>query len=164
MDLRVGVETGRLEAGFDHAQTAERKNRTLERFVGLQADDDFIVAVDISGLVRQHRRRIFRIDGEHALLALFLEVRLELCPDRFRALRGPGKKFLVACVRGDVANDEIADIDGSRPIASPETAPAILILRFSLKSRTPFHGISPKISNSLFFCTRTSTQRAVWQC
>src|SRR5262249_885222 len=91
-------------------------------------------------------------DGEYPLLALFLEVRLELCPDRFRALRGAGKKFFIACIWDNIANDEIADIDRSAPIASPETRPAILILGFLLKSRAPFHGLSPVVGSfGLFY-------------
>ena len=53
MHLRVGRETGRLQARLDHAQAAIGEYGPLERLVGLQADDRLIVLVDVSRLVRQ---------------------------------------------------------------------------------------------------------------
>ena len=57
VDLRIGLESSCLEACLDHAQAAEGKNGPLERFVGLQSDDDFVGAVNIPGVVRQQGRR-----------------------------------------------------------------------------------------------------------
>ena len=71
--LRIGLEAGGLQARLDHAQAAIREDRALERLVGLQADDDLVVAVDVAGLVREQRRWRLRIDGEHALLPLLLK-------------------------------------------------------------------------------------------
>ena len=78
----VGLEAGRLEARFDHAEAAERKNGALERLIGLQADDHLVIAINISGLVREQRRRCFGINVEHAFLAFFLEKGPEFLPDR----------------------------------------------------------------------------------
>ena len=67
LDL-VSLEGRRFQASFDHAQAAERKYRPLERLIGLKADDHLIIAIDISRLMREQRRRRFRVDGEHAFL------------------------------------------------------------------------------------------------
>ena len=50
MDLRIGLEAGRLQSSLDHPQSAIWEDRALERLIGLQSDDDFVVAVDIAGL------------------------------------------------------------------------------------------------------------------
>ena len=73
MHLRIGLDAGRLQAGFDHAQPAIRKYRALERLIGLQADDDLVLLVDVARLVRQQRRWRLGVGREHALLPLFLK-------------------------------------------------------------------------------------------
>ena len=83
MDLRIRWEAGRLQTRFDHAQAAVREDRALERLVGLQADDDFIVAVDVAGLVGEQCRWIFGIDCKHAFLPLRLKIGLKLFPNGF---------------------------------------------------------------------------------
>ncbi len=122
---RIGFEACRLDAGLDHPQSAVGEDRPLERLVGLKADDDFVVAIDIAGLVGEQRRRSFGINREHALLSLVGEVRLQFCPDGFCALRWAGEKVLIPRVRLDVADDEIPNVDGSGPIAGSKTVPAI---------------------------------------
>ena len=52
-DLRVRLKPSRFQASFDHAQAAERENRALEGLVRLQADDHLVLAIDISGLMRE---------------------------------------------------------------------------------------------------------------
>ena len=71
----------------------------LNGSIGLQADDDLVVAVDIAGLVRQQRRGRLRIDGQHALLLLLLEIGLQLVPDRLGA-RGRRRQELFVAVIG----------------------------------------------------------------
>ena len=83
VDLRIRLEASRLQSRLDHAQAAEWKNGSLERLVGLQPDDHFVVAVDIARFMRKHRRRRFRVDGKDALFPLFLEIGLQFRPDRF---------------------------------------------------------------------------------
>ena len=112
---RIGLETRGLQARLDHAQASEREDRPLERLVGLKAHDDFVVAIDIAGLVGEQRRGIFCIDRKHPLLSFFREIRLQFRPNGFCALRRPRKKVLVPGVRRDVPDDEIANVDGSRP-------------------------------------------------
>ena len=53
VDLRVRLEPRRFQASVDHAQAAERKNRPLERLIGLKADDHLVIAINISGLMRE---------------------------------------------------------------------------------------------------------------
>ena len=73
VDLRIGLEAGGLEARLDHAQAAVRENRALEWLIGLQADNDLVVAIDVAGLVREHGRRCFCVDGQNACLLLSLK-------------------------------------------------------------------------------------------
>ena len=115
MHLRIGFDARRLEAGLDHPQAAERKDRPLERFVGLQSDDHLVVAVDVARRVRRQRRGCGDIDVEHALLRLFAEERLELFPDRERPLGGLGEKFGPVDIRRHVGYDEFADVDLALP-------------------------------------------------
>ena len=78
------------------------KDGPLEGLVGLQADDDLVVAVDVAGLVREEGRGCLRIDGEHTLLSFLLEERLKLGPHGLGALGGAGEKPFISCVRGEV--------------------------------------------------------------
>ena len=96
VDLWIGRKARRLEAGFDHPESAEREDRPLERLVGLQADDHLVVAIDVAGLVSQQRRRRLGVDGEHALLAFLLEIRLQLGPHSLGAFGRAREKLLVA--------------------------------------------------------------------
>ena len=123
--LRIGVEACGLEAGLNHPQSAEREDRPLERLVGLQADDHLVVAVDVAGLVRQQRRRRLGIDGEHALLALVLEIRLQLGPYSLGAFGRAREKLLVTGIGRGVADDEIPNVDRGAPRARLEPAPAL---------------------------------------
>jgi len=127
---RIGLEPGGLQAGLDHAQASVREDRPLEWLVCLKTHDDFVFAIDIAGLVRQQRRGSRCIDGKHPLLSFVREIRLQFRPDRFCALRRPREKVLVPFVRRDVPDDEIANIDGSRPIPGPKAFPAISAICF----------------------------------
>ena len=101
MHSRIGGEARGLEPGFDHAQAAGREDGAAERAVGLQADDDFVVAVDPARRVGEHGGGRRRVDVEHALALLFLEERLQLRPDRLGARRRPDEEGLVALVGRD---------------------------------------------------------------
>jgi hypothetical protein len=105
------LEPRPFQASFDHAQSSERKNRALERLVGLQADDHLVIAIDISGLMREQRRRRLRIDGEHAFFLFLLEIGLQVLPDRLCAFGRACEKALIACIRRNIADDEIAHRD-----------------------------------------------------
>ena len=83
------------------------------------------------------------IDGQHSLFSFFREIRLQFRPHGLCALRGAARKVLVAGVRRDVADDEIANIDGSEPITRPKTSPAISGISFLPESGACLHGTSP---------------------
>jgi len=65
------------------------------------------------------------IDGKHSLLPLIREVRLQFRPHVSCALRWRYEEFLIAGIRRDVPDDEIANIDGSAPVPWPKGAPTI---------------------------------------
>ena len=127
---RIGLEPRGLQAGLDHAQASEREDRPLERLVGLKTYDDLVVAIDIAGLVRQQCRGSRCIDRKHPFLSFVREIRLQFRPDRFCALRWPDEKVLAPFVGRDVPDDEIANVDGSGPIARPKAFPAISAIYF----------------------------------
>ena len=120
----VGVESRGLQAGFHHAQAAGGKDRPSERTVGLQADDNLVVAVDPTGSVGKHCGWRRRFDIQHALSSLFFKVGLQLLPDCQCSRRRPDKKRFVAFVRCDVANDEIAYVDCALPTPGGEVTPS----------------------------------------
>ena len=121
-DFRIGGVAIGFEARGDHAPAAERHDRALERRVGLQADDDFIVLVDIAGLVREDAGRHLR-HVEDALFAFLREQRLQRLPYAERALGGALQEGAVALVGGVVELDEIAHVDSLLPNARREATP-----------------------------------------
>ena len=52
-DERVELVAVRLQPGLDHPQAAGRHDRAPQRRVGLQPDDQLVVAVDVAGRVRR---------------------------------------------------------------------------------------------------------------
>ena len=152
MDPRIGLETRRFQASLDHAQAAEREDRAFERLIGLKADNHLVLAVDVSGFVREQRRGRFRINSEHAFLAFFLEIGLEFLPDRQCPFGGAYEKGFIACVRGNIADDEIAHCDGMTPIASPESSPRMIIVKIIREESSSVHGAAPYVK--FFSCQR----------
>ena len=86
-DLRVGLVAVGLQRVDDEPQAAVGHDRALERRVGLQPDDDFVVPVDVARRVRRDRAGDLG-DVEHALLALLDEQPLEDVPDVLGPCRG----------------------------------------------------------------------------
>jgi hypothetical protein len=68
----IRLEARCLQACLDHAQTSEWEDRPLEGLVRLKTYDDFLVAIDIAGLMGQQRRGSFCIDRQHPFLSFFL--------------------------------------------------------------------------------------------
>src|SRR5262249_14713023 len=91
-------------------------------------------------------RRRFGVDGEHAFLALLLEIGLELVPDRLRAFGGPDQECLVAGIGRHVAGDEIAHVDGRAPATLLELSPATLVLQILRQPGSSFHDVLPNYS------------------
>ena len=142
VDLRIRLETSRLQSGLDHAQAAEWKDRPLERLIGLQPDDHFVVAIDIARFMRKDRRRRFRVDGKHALFPLRFEIRLQFRPNCFCAIWCSDEESLVSGVGRDVANDKVAHVDGPAPISHLEFSPTMIATKpFDIGLR--IHDASP---------------------
>jgi hypothetical protein len=109
----------------------------------LKTYDDFVVAIDIAGLMGQQRRGSFCIGRQHSLLSFLREIRLQLGPDGFCAPRWLHEKVLIPAVRRDVPDNEIANVDGGGPTSGPKAFPAISGVNFLPKSCACFHGASP---------------------
>ena len=121
-DVGIGLVAVGLQRGRDHAEAAVRHDGALERRIGLEPDDDLVVAVDVSGRVRGDGAGNLR-DIEHALLALLDEQIRELLPDALRARGRRGEERLVAVVGRVVRLDEGANVDLSLPESALEALP-----------------------------------------
>ena len=102
-------------------EAAVRHDGPLERRVGLQADDDLVLAVDVAGRVGGDRAGNLR-DVEHALLALLDEQFVQRVPDLLRARGRRREERPVALVRAVVLLDEVADVDLLLPEAGRNPA------------------------------------------
>ncbi len=147
--VAVGLETRR-----DDAPAAERHDRPLERRVGLQADDDLAVLVDVAGLVREDAGGNLR-HVEDALLAFLGEQRLQRLPHALRALGRTLQELAVPLVRGVVALNELADVDPALPRPRGEAAPGDFPL-FARDFRIGDHAILLRMKLS----ARRAAQRA----
>jgi hypothetical protein len=125
--LQLGVDRVAvgLEAVLDHPPAAVGHDRPLERRVGLQADDELLLAVDVARGVRGDRRRGAGVHVVDALLPLLREHRRQFPPDAECALGRAGEEGRVALVRGVVLLDEPARVDGVAPPRSDETPPRV---------------------------------------
>ena len=88
-DVWVGLVAIGLERVDDQAEAAVRHDGAFERRIGLQADDDFVVTVDVAGRVGGDGTRD-RGDVEHSLFSLLDEQLLEGLPDSLRP--GSGRR------------------------------------------------------------------------
>ena len=109
-DVRVGLVAVRLQRGGDHPEAAVGHDRALERRVGLQPDDDFVLAVDVAR--RMGGDGAWNLgDVEHALAALLDEqVRsfFQIACVRFVA---GARNVVVAVVGRVVLLDEVPNVD-----------------------------------------------------
>jgi hypothetical protein len=125
VDDGVGLEACGLKARFDHPQSPEGKNRALERLVGLKPYDNFVVAIDVAGLVGKQCRGSVSVDCKHPLCPFLGEIRLQFRPDGPGALRWSSEKSFVTCVRRGISDNETANVDGTEPISRLKIVPAI---------------------------------------
>ena len=107
------VRSHRLQRVQDHAQTTVGHDRALQRRVGLQADDDFVVPVDVAGLVSGETGNLG--DVEHSFSSLLNEQLAEHAPEFLRARGCRSQKRAVAIVRLVVLLNEIANVDSFLP-------------------------------------------------
>lgn len=124
-DEGVGFVAVRLQAVLHHAHAAVGHDRPLERGVGLQADDQFAVPVDVPGGVRGDRGGRRGVHVEDAPAALLGEQRADLLPHLAGAVRGSGQEGCVAFVGRVVGLDEVAHVDAPTPSLSGEVPPGV---------------------------------------
>ena len=107
-----------------HPDAAERIDAALQGPPGLQADDDFVLTVEIAGRVIQQGRHRCRIDIEDAAHG-DLDF-LELFEPGIQAA-GPGgrrcQERLIPGIRPVIILDEVADINSLLPCAGLEALP-----------------------------------------
>ena len=121
-DVRIGLVAVGLERAGHHPEAAVRHDRALQRRLGLQTDDDLVLAIDVARRMRRDRAGNLR-DVEHAFLAFLDEQRLELGPDALRARGRRREERGVAVVGRVVLLNEVADVDGRLPEAGTESLP-----------------------------------------
>ena len=161
-DLRIGFKAKGLQGGFDHPVAPVRHDRPLERRIGLQADDDLIVLVDVARLVRGDRAWNLR-HVEDAFLALLDEQVAQLLPDSQGALGRPGEEAFVAVVRRIVLLNELADIDFLRPQSALNSGrDPTLALAFGIRGRSSTCEFSVEVSGSQVAGTGRCRRGALW--
>ena len=115
VDDGVGLEACGLKARFDHPQSPEGKNRALERLVGLKPYDNFVVAIDVAGLVGKQCRGSVSVDCKHPFFRSSAKYGCKFRPDGPGALRWSSEKSFVTCVRRGISDNETANVDGTEP-------------------------------------------------
>ena len=107
------------------------------------------------GVVGEQGRRLGRVDVEHALLPLLVEIGLQLRPHGLGPLRRAGEERFVAVVGRHVANDEVANIDRALPAPRREIAPPVRLPQIDGVRCQVVHRIS---SLSAYGCVRKHGQ------
>ncbi len=121
----VGLVAVRPQPDLHHPQAAVGHDRPLERGVGLEADDQLPVQVDVAGLMRRDRRRGRGIDVVDALGALLREPCADLLPDGAGTVRGAREEARTALVRRVVGLDEVTHVDVFTPASAREATPRV---------------------------------------
>lgn len=126
-DLARQLEAVRFASIHDHLDSAERLNRPFQRSVGLQADDLLFVLIDISRSMGSDRRYRPKIDIQNApVVPLHLRQHLDLLPQRRSRRRRSGQKPFVSRIRGNIAIQEIFDVDALLPTSGSESSPRFI--------------------------------------
>ena len=113
----------------DHAHAAERIACTLERLIGLQADDNLVVLVEIARAEGRDGDNGLGVDiTDTALFALLREQCIELLTQRSRACGSRSQKSAVTIIRGVILLDKVADIDLVFPVAAIKVVPCVHVL------------------------------------
>jgi len=119
-----------------HLDAAVGHKGTLQRLVGLQADDllqVFQALIDVAGAVSGQAADHFRLHIQHAALgALFFLQLLQGTPQLIGSLRGVRQERLVAIVRGVVLLDKVADVDFLFPDTALKAFPLFKIDHWNL--------------------------------
>ena len=112
LHLLVHVRPVLLAGARDDVDAAERLDGALEQLVGLQAHDQFLLAVDVAGLVRGDGRDGLVVQRTDAVVPTLLFEGLEAeIPDVFGTLGRALQERSVAQIGGDVRLYEARDVD-----------------------------------------------------
>ena len=84
---RIGLVAVSLQCIQDQPEPPIRHDGALQRRVGLKTDNDFILAIDVTGAVRGNGTGHLR-NVEHPFAALFRKERFQLFPDLLCSLGG----------------------------------------------------------------------------
>ena len=126
LDFGVDLFASFLNSGLNHAPAAVWHHCTLQRRIGLQADDDVVIIADVTGLESVDIGGGVGVNIEDADLALLGQVVLfERLPDAQGLFGRPGQEGGISFVRGVVALDEVAHVDCFGPMALDETVPGV---------------------------------------
>ena len=106
-----------LAASLGHdVDAAERLDGASQQFVGLQADNQFILFVDIAGLVGRDGGYCGIVQGaDTVVVSLFLERFQTDVPNAFGTFRWSLQERGIPCVGGDVLADKVSHVDFFAP-------------------------------------------------
>src|SRR5207244_4293100 len=106
----------------NHAKATVRHNRPLQGRLGLQANDDFALSIDVARPMGCDRAGYLR-DVQYALLALLDKEQVQSIPELFGALCCGCKEGLISLVGLVVLLDEVSNIDFPLPKTRLESMP-----------------------------------------
>ena len=113
--------------GQDHAHAAEGVDRAAERLFRLQADDELVVLVQVSGAVVEERGDVLGVDVQHAALLQLLLAQGEILFVEHLCARGRARKEARAALVGRVvALNEVAHVDPLGPCAAEKSVPTMV--------------------------------------
>ena len=112
----------RFKGIHHHPKAPVRHNRPLQRSLGLKADDDFVIAIDVAGGVRGDGTGRLR-DIEYPFSALLHKECVQMIPDLPGARRFRPEKRLISLVRFVVLLDEVTNVDLRLPKPRLESVP-----------------------------------------
>ena len=126
LDLLVRFQACLEDRGLNHAPPTIGHHRTLQRRVGLQADDHIVIFTDVSGRESVHVSRDMGLHVINPPGALYRKVvALQGLPDVERLVGRSGQEGRISGIRCEIGEDEIADINLLGPESGLEALPRI---------------------------------------
>ena len=135
-----------FQAVFHHADTAFRKNTTLERGIRLQSHNHFIILIYITRPVSRDALGEFCFGVIHTLLTLHLEHLGQFVPHFAGLLRRRLQERIIPRVRSIIVLNEITHVDFLLPQFAFEAGPAFVVT---------FHNLSVLVIYVLTGCKDT---------
>ena len=143
---RVEMVAVSFQAVFHHADTAFRKNTTLERGIRLQSHNHFIILIYITRPVSRDALGEFCFGVIHTLLTLHLEHLGQFVPHFAGLLRRRLQERIIPRVRSIIVLNEITHVDFLLPQFAFEAGPAFVVT---------FHNLSVLVIYVLTGCKDT---------